>query len=104
MVKAYSVFLVRRNSAKMLFTYQALTVFITSLLINSAAAHPCDTSVAWADSADCHFFFQCVPGVEPAHKKCGEGTAFNPVVGTCDYEQNVPSCYKEPHHPRPHHV
>ncbi|RAL04836.1 chitin binding peritrophin-A domain-containing protein [Aspergillus ibericus CBS 121593] len=87
----------------MQFTYQALTIFLTSLLLNTAAAHSCDTSVAWADSTDCHYFYQCLPGVEPARKKCGAGTAFNPVIQACDYQQNVPACYKEPHHPHPHH-
>ncbi|PYH98442.1 chitin binding Peritrophin-A domain protein [Aspergillus ellipticus CBS 707.79] len=86
----------------MRFTYQTLAVFLSTLLFNGASAHGhrCERDIAWQDPVNCHFFFECVPGVEPVRKQCGPGTAFNPVVRSCDYEQNVASCWKKPH---PHH-
>ncbi|GKZ54619.1 hypothetical protein AnigIFM56816_006894 [Aspergillus niger] len=98
------VIIPKPHPPKMRFTYQALAVFISSLLVNSAAAHACESSAVWPDPADCHHFYQCNPGTEPAHKVCGAGTAFNPKISACDYEQNVPSCFKDPHHPRPFHA
>ncbi|KAF9885925.1 hypothetical protein FE257_012215 [Aspergillus nanangensis] len=70
----------------------ALTFFATALLFGQAVAHPsdpCNGRTIWADTTDCHAFYQCGAVGEPVHKWCAPGTGFNPHTNACERQEYV---------------
>ena len=49
------------------------------------------SSAPFEKPGDCSNFYQCGAGVLYT-MPCAPGTAFNPVIGVCDWPYNVPGC------------
>ncbi|XP_025154073.1 mucin-2-like isoform X2 [Harpegnathos saltator] len=71
----------------------------TPPVINDGECPHDDTKIVkFPHKTDCRLYYQCMDG-KKVLKSCRYGHVFNPLLGTCDFPENVKGCgstYKEP--------